>query len=154
MSNISGWLNLFVHQICFKGCNNRYQVFRCVCCWADRLWCDSRTKCLECSKMPQGSSWTWLWGSFSFLSLVMCASKLQVPHPVVISCVFTLMQSYRFTVHGFQSSKTLPSVHVLATYTFGHKDLHICQMWVHQINASLDLQQGRPKDLLVCIVLS
>ncbi|KAL6131809.1 hypothetical protein ACLB2K_070182 [Fragaria x ananassa] len=60
-------------------------------------------------------------------------------------------ESYRFTVHGFQSSKTLPSVHVLATYTFGHKDLHICQMWVHQINASLDLQQGRPKNLLVFV---
>ncbi|XP_050385493.1 ceramide kinase isoform X2 [Argentina anserina] len=60
-------------------------------------------------------------------------------------------ESYRFIVHGFQSSRTLPSVHVLATYTFGHTDLHICQMWVHQINASLDLQQGRPKDLLVFV---
>ncbi|PRQ56512.1 putative ceramide kinase [Rosa chinensis] len=55
---------------------------------------------------------------------------------------------YRFTVHGFQSSRTLPSVPVLATYRFGHKDLHICQIWVNQINASLDLEQGMPKNLL------
>lgn len=70
----------------------------------------------------------------------------------MISIVFTLMQIYRFTVHGFQRSKT-PSIWVLAAYTFGHKDLHTCQMWVNQINASLDLEQGRPKNLLVCFVL-
>ncbi|KAK9913987.1 hypothetical protein M0R45_037786 [Rubus argutus] len=57
---------------------------------------------------------------------------------------------FRFTVHGFQRSKT-PSIWVLATYTFGHKDLHTCQMWVNQINASLDLEQGRPKNLLVFV---
>ncbi|XP_024190833.1 ceramide kinase isoform X2 [Rosa chinensis] len=60
-------------------------------------------------------------------------------------------ETYRFTVHGFQSSRTLPSVRVLATYTFGHKDLHICQIWVNQIKASLDLEQGRPKNLLVFV---
>ncbi|KAM5557023.1 ceramide kinase [Rosa sericea] len=60
-------------------------------------------------------------------------------------------EMYRFTVHGFQSSRTLPSVRVLATYTFGHKDLHICQIWVNQIKASLDLEQGRPKNLLVFV---
>lgn len=77
---------------------------------------------------------------------------LSFPHSGMISIVFTLMQIYRFTVHGFQRSKT-PSIWVLATYTFGHKDLHTCQMWVNQINASLDLEQGRPKNLLVCFVL-
>ncbi|XP_062000065.1 ceramide kinase isoform X2 [Rosa rugosa] len=60
-------------------------------------------------------------------------------------------ETYRFTVHGFQSSRTLPSARVLATYTFGHKDLHICQIWVNQIKASLDLEQGRPKNLLVFV---
>lgn len=63
------------------------------------------------------------------------------------------MQLYRFTVHGFQRSKTLPSLRVLVAYTFGHKDLQTCQMWVNQINASLALEQGRPKNLLVCLVV-
>ncbi|CAL2243372.1 unnamed protein product [Prunus armeniaca] len=58
---------------------------------------------------------------------------------------------YRFTVHGFQRSKTLPSLRVLVAYTFGHKDLQTCQMWVNQINASLALEQGRPKNLLVFV---
>ncbi|XP_008234502.1 PREDICTED: ceramide kinase [Prunus mume] len=58
---------------------------------------------------------------------------------------------YRFTVHGFQRSKTLPSLRVLVAYTFGHQDLQTCQMWVNQINASLALEQGRPKNLLVFV---
>ncbi|KAM1368308.1 hypothetical protein PS1_001653 [Malus domestica] len=61
------------------------------------------------------------------------------------------VQVYRFTVHGFQQSKTLPSLRVLAAYTFGHSDLQTCQMWVDQINASLALEQGRPKNLLVFV---
>ncbi|XP_050156497.1 ceramide kinase isoform X29 [Malus sylvestris] len=61
------------------------------------------------------------------------------------------VQVYRFTVHGFQQSKTLPSLRVLAAYTFGHNDLQTCQMWVDQINASLALEQGRPKNLLVFV---
>ncbi|KAM1708752.1 hypothetical protein TB2_001638 [Malus domestica] len=61
------------------------------------------------------------------------------------------VQVYRFTVHGFQQSKTLPSLWALAGYTFGHNDLQTCQMWVDQINASLALEQGRPKNLLVFV---
>ncbi|XP_050156325.1 ceramide kinase-like [Malus sylvestris] len=62
------------------------------------------------------------------------------------------VQVYRFTVHGFQQSKALPSLLVLAAYTFGHKDLQTCQMWVEQINASVALEQGRPKNLLVIVI--
>ncbi|KAM1368306.1 hypothetical protein PS1_001652 [Malus domestica] len=61
------------------------------------------------------------------------------------------VQVYRFTVHGFQQSKTLPSLRVLAAYTFGHNDLQTCQLWVDQINASLALEQWRPKNLLVFV---
>jgi len=66
--------------------------------------------------------------------------------------LFTLMQMYRFTVHGFQRSKTQSSLWVLAVYTFCHKDLQTCQMWVDRINASLNLELGRPRNLLVCSV--
>ncbi|KAM2933783.1 hypothetical protein FF1_041685 [Malus domestica] len=61
------------------------------------------------------------------------------------------VQIYRITVHGFQQSKALPSLLVLAACTFGHKDLQTCQMWVEQINASLAIEQGRPKNLLVFV---
>lgn len=61
------------------------------------------------------------------------------------------LEIYRFTVHGFQRSKALPSLRVLVAYTFGHNDLQTCQMWVNQINASLALEQGRPKNLLVFV---
>ncbi|KAL5569854.1 hypothetical protein UlMin_026429 [Ulmus minor] len=60
-------------------------------------------------------------------------------------------EMYRFTVHGFERSKTLPSLWVLAVYTFGHKDQQTCQMWVDRINASLNREVGRPKNLMVFI---
>ncbi|KAL6321745.1 hypothetical protein AAG906_031260 [Vitis piasezkii] len=61
-------------------------------------------------------------------------------------------EMYRFTVHGVQRSKTRPSLLVLAVYTFGHKDLQMCHMWVNRINALLKMETGRPKSLLVCFV--
>ncbi|KAF3433182.1 hypothetical protein FNV43_RR24284 [Rhamnella rubrinervis] len=60
-------------------------------------------------------------------------------------------EMYRFTVHGFQRSKTLPSLWVLTVYTFGHEDLQTCQIWVNRLNASLNLEVGRPKNLLVFV---
>lgn len=63
-----------------------------------------------------------------------------------------MLQMYRFTVHGFERSKILPSVWILAVYTFGHKDLQTCQMWVNRINDSLNLEVGRPKNLMVCFL--
>ncbi|XP_030934645.1 ceramide kinase isoform X1 [Quercus lobata] len=60
-------------------------------------------------------------------------------------------EMYRFTVHGFQRSKTQSSLWVLAVYTFCHKDLQTCQMWVDRINASLNLELGRPRNLLVFV---
>ncbi|XP_031281217.1 ceramide kinase-like [Pistacia vera] len=60
-------------------------------------------------------------------------------------------EMFRFTVHGFQKSKTQPNLWVLAVYTFGHKDLPTCEMWVNRLNASLNLEVGRPKNLLVFV---
>ncbi|KAJ4955621.1 hypothetical protein NE237_012404 [Protea cynaroides] len=60
-------------------------------------------------------------------------------------------EMFRFMVHGFQRSKTQCSLWILATYTFGHKDLQICQTWVNQINASVEMQVDRPKSLLVFV---
>ncbi|PON92408.1 NAD kinase/diacylglycerol kinase-like domain containing protein [Trema orientale] len=60
-------------------------------------------------------------------------------------------EMYRFSVHGFQRSKTQPSVWVLAVYTFGHKDIQTCQMWVNRINDAINLEVGRPKNLMVFI---
>ncbi|OIW13276.1 hypothetical protein TanjilG_25755 [Lupinus angustifolius] len=58
---------------------------------------------------------------------------------------------YRFTVHGFTRSKNQPSQLILVEYTFGHKNLQMCQMWVNQLNASLNLEVGRPRNLLVFV---
>ncbi|XP_034916245.1 ceramide kinase isoform X2 [Populus alba] len=60
-------------------------------------------------------------------------------------------EMYRFTVHSFQKSRGQPCLWVLAVYSFGHKDLQTCQTWVDRINASLNLEMGRPKNLLVFI---
>ncbi|GMH08767.1 hypothetical protein Nepgr_010607 [Nepenthes gracilis] len=60
-------------------------------------------------------------------------------------------EMYRFIVHGFQRSKTQPSMWMLAMYTFGHKDLQICELFVNQINAYLSKETGRPKSLLVFV---
>lgn len=58
---------------------------------------------------------------------------------------------FRFTVHGFRRSKAHPSLWGMAVYTFGHKNLQTCQMWVNQIYASLNMEIGRPKNLLVFV---
>ncbi|XP_022737150.1 ceramide kinase-like [Durio zibethinus] len=56
-----------------------------------------------------------------------------------------------FAVHSFQKSKSQPCLWILAMYTFGHKDLQTCQMWVNKINDSLNKEVGRPKNLLVFV---
>ncbi|KAK2653436.1 hypothetical protein Ddye_013292 [Dipteronia dyeriana] len=60
-------------------------------------------------------------------------------------------EMFRFKAHGFKKSKTQPCLWVPATYTFGHKDLSTCEMWVNQVNASLNREVGRPKNLLVFV---
>ncbi|KAM6598396.1 hypothetical protein CsatA_018005 [Cannabis sativa] len=66
-------------------------------------------------------------------------------------CSIVRLKMYRFTVHGFERSKTQPSVWALAVYTFGHKDMQICQMWANQINDAIKLEVERPKNLMVFI---
>ncbi|XP_038877133.1 ceramide kinase isoform X3 [Benincasa hispida] len=75
-------------------------------------------------------------------------SKLAVA-PSCILC--DEYEMYRFTVHCFQRSKSQPAQWVLTKFTFGHEDQQTCQMWVNQIDASLVLQVGRPKNLLVFV---
>ncbi|KAF9603168.1 hypothetical protein IFM89_034501 [Coptis chinensis] len=60
-------------------------------------------------------------------------------------------EMYRFTVHGYQKSKKQPSLCVLATYTFGHKDLQTCQAWVDQVDALISKDFRRPKNILVFV---
>ncbi|XVF54925.1 hypothetical protein PTKIN_Ptkin05aG0219900 [Pterospermum kingtungense] len=57
----------------------------------------------------------------------------------------------RFIVHSFEKSQSQPCLWILASYTFGHKDLHTCQMWVNKINDSLNKEVGRPKNLMVFV---
>ncbi|XVE63857.1 hypothetical protein DITRI_Ditri07aG0054900 [Diplodiscus trichospermus] len=56
-----------------------------------------------------------------------------------------------FVVHSFEKSKSQPCHWILAMYTFGHKDLHMCQMWVNKINDFLNKEVGRPKNLLIFV---
>lgn len=58
---------------------------------------------------------------------------------------------YRFSVHVVQRSNSQPSIWIPSVFTFGSEDLHICQMWVNQINISLNREMGRPKNLLVFV---
>uniref|UniRef100_A0A804L465 DAGKc domain-containing protein n=1 Tax=Musa acuminata subsp. malaccensis TaxID=214687 RepID=A0A804L465_MUSAM len=65
--------------------------------------------------------------------------------------VLLLMQMYRFVVHGFHRGKTHGSPWTLCEYTFGHKDMHICQSWVERLIASTSTDAVRPKSLLVFV---
>ncbi|XP_049933498.1 ceramide kinase isoform X2 [Nymphaea colorata] len=60
-------------------------------------------------------------------------------------------EMHRFVVHGFRRSKTQPSLWVLASYIFGHKDLKACKTWVEKIDNVLTQDVGRPKNLLVFV---
>ncbi|CAN6460254.1 unnamed protein product [Victoria cruziana] len=60
-------------------------------------------------------------------------------------------EMHRFVVHGLRRSKTHPSLWVLASYTFGHKDLKVCKTWVEKIDSVLILDVRRPKNLLVFV---
>eukprot|EP00257_Ricinus_communis_P019584 XP_015578615.1 ceramide kinase [Ricinus communis] len=60
-------------------------------------------------------------------------------------------EMHRFTVHGVQKSQTQPCLWVLTAYTFGHKDLQTCHIWVNRIKASLKIEVERPKNLLVFV---
>ncbi|KAJ4846959.1 hypothetical protein Tsubulata_048003, partial [Turnera subulata] len=61
------------------------------------------------------------------------------------------LEMYGFKVHGLEKSQGNPCVSVLVVYTFRHKDLRTCQMWVDHINASLKSEVERPKNLLVFV---
>lgn len=86
---------------------------------------------------------------------------LKLAYAVLFVCRFitfhniflTIVQMYRFIVHCFIRNKNQPSKWILAEYTFGHKNLETCQMWVNQLNTSLKLEVGRPSKLLVCSLL-
>ncbi|XP_047328455.1 ceramide kinase-like isoform X2 [Impatiens glandulifera] len=58
---------------------------------------------------------------------------------------------YRFSVHVVQRSNSQPSIWIPSVFTFGSEDLQVCQMWVNQINNSLNREMGRPKNLLVFV---
>ncbi|KAG9155410.1 hypothetical protein Leryth_009841 [Lithospermum erythrorhizon] len=58
---------------------------------------------------------------------------------------------YRFSVHCVQKSKAHHSMRVASVYTFSHKDLHTCQMWIDLINNSLNKNLDKPKSLLVFV---
>ncbi|CAL9068189.1 ceramide kinase-like isoform X2 [Musa acuminata AAA Group] len=60
-------------------------------------------------------------------------------------------EMYRFVVHGFHRGKTHGSPWTLCEYTFGHKDMHICQSWVERLIASTSTDAIRPKSLLVFV---
>jgi ceramide kinase len=61
-----------------------------------------------------------------------------------------IMQIYHFIVHGFIRSKNQSSHWILTEYTFGHKNLQTCEMWVNQLSSCLKLEVERPRNLLVC----
>lgn len=70
-----------------------------------------------------------------------------------MTIVDEFVQMYRFVVHGFQRSKTRHSLWVLTAYTFGHKDSQTCERWAEQINNSVNMEVGRPKNLLVWLYI-
>ncbi|KAK8945769.1 Sphingosine kinase 1 [Platanthera guangdongensis] len=58
---------------------------------------------------------------------------------------------YQFVVHGFRRGNRGTSPFTLAYYIFGHKDLESCRAWFQQINICVELEVGRPKNLMVFV---
>lgn len=63
------------------------------------------------------------------------------------------LQMYRFVVHGCITCKNQNIPWSLVSFVFGHRDFKACKEWETQIMASLEMQVGRPKNLLVYILL-
>ncbi|KAK4285214.1 hypothetical protein QN277_001942 [Acacia crassicarpa] len=61
------------------------------------------------------------------------------------------IKMYRFTVYGVLRNEIQPSLLDPVKYTFGHNNLQTCQMWVDQLNSSLNLKVERPKNLMVFV---
>lgn len=57
----------------------------------------------------------------------------------------------RFVVHGFRRKKDPHSPWVLSSYTFGHDDVKTCETMVERLNACIDMEAERPKNLLVFV---
>lgn len=57
----------------------------------------------------------------------------------------------RFVVHGFRRKKGHNSPWFLSSYTFGHENLKTCEECVDRLNASINMETGRPKSLLVFV---
>ncbi|WCJ36440.1 Ceramide kinase [Euphorbia peplus] len=76
-------------------------------------------------------------------------------HPNVVKYFSSLSshksEMHRFRVYGVLKSQSQPCHWTPTTYTFGHKDLQTCQLWVNRISASLKMDVRRPKNLLVFI---
>uniref|UniRef100_A0A0D9VJ29 Ceramide kinase n=1 Tax=Leersia perrieri TaxID=77586 RepID=A0A0D9VJ29_9ORYZ len=57
----------------------------------------------------------------------------------------------RFVIHAITRSRKRPSPWVPCEYIFGHKDLKTCKTWVEHINACINKEQDRPKNLMVFV---
>lgn len=63
------------------------------------------------------------------------------------------LQMHRFVVHGCLVRKNRNSPWRLVSYLFGHRELTACQEWSTRIMDSLGKQVGRPRNLLVHVLL-
>ncbi|KAF0889102.1 hypothetical protein E2562_021152 [Oryza meyeriana var. granulata] len=57
----------------------------------------------------------------------------------------------RFVLHAITRSRKRPSPLVPCEYIFGHKDLKTCKTWVEHMNACINKEQDRPKNLMVFV---
>ncbi|KAI4340814.1 hypothetical protein MLD38_025616 [Melastoma candidum] len=62
-----------------------------------------------------------------------------------------LQKVFQFMVYGSQNSVSHPSHWTLCAFTFGHPDIHECQMWVNLVDAAMQKDVERPKNLLVFV---
>ncbi|GAA0181556.1 kinase [Lithospermum erythrorhizon] len=86
------------------------------------------------------------------VELIGCGSKHESALADARGCFLChSSKMYRFSVHCVQKSKAHHSMRVASVYTFSHKDLHTCQMWIDLINNSLNKNLDKPKSLLVFV---
>lgn len=60
-------------------------------------------------------------------------------------------EMHRFVIHVISRSRILPSPWVPCEYLFGHKDLKTCKSWVEHLDACINNEQDRPKNLMVFV---
>ncbi|KAI5058166.1 hypothetical protein GOP47_0026336 [Adiantum capillus-veneris] len=72
-------------------------------------------------------------------------------HPSDIFSGDLFKEVHRFAVHAYKKSSSQKGTWIPKTFVFHHRDQSVCEIWANQIQALLDADIKRPRNLMVFI---